>query len=543
MSRSDWSVGEQAVITDVLAAHVDNVPDRVFVEFSGTELTYAEVDERSDRIAQGLLDRGVAPGDRVAILMTNTPEFVLSFFGIVKLGAVAVPVNHEYHGDFLHQQLADCAAVAVITDTDGRQRLLDIVDALPDLRFVVADADPDRRDRHGTHTFAGLEAAPRAVNHFPAEPETPACLIYTSGTTGQSKGCVVSHNFLLDMGRRTLRAFPRTVDERVWTPLPMFHISGLGVGLMATLLVGGSISYARRFSLSSFWPEIKRTNARIAHLVGTLMWLVARADDTPESIRCRGQLRAVGGEPANAELQRIWFERFGTRRLGTGAYGCSELGTITERPDGVNPPPNSCGIPSRDFDVRIVDANHAPVPAGQVGEIVCRPLRPNIMFNGYWGRPAETLLVLRHLWYHTGDLGWQDEHGWLHFADRKDDYFRRRGENISSFEIEAQCLKHPEVEAVAATAVPSDLGEDDVKVTAVLIERSRLTEEDFHGWLAESLPRFAVPRYVEFVPDLPRSAAGKILKRRIREQKLGERVRDFGTGRGGEARSPERATT
>ena len=245
--------------------------------------------------------------------------------------------------------------------------------------------------------------------------------------------------------------------------------------------------------------------------------LIAEAPDTEVSKRCYGQVRKVGAAPFPPDMVQKWRDRFGVPAEGSGGYGMTEAATISSLGPGEKPgPPGSSGKVGRDFDVRIVDDNDNELPPGTAGEIVARPNRPNIMFQGYWNRPEATVQAWRNLWFHTGDIGRIDEEGWLYFVDRKKDYIRRRGENISTFEMEAVFCEHPAIQDVAVHAVLSALGEDEVKVTAVLKPGSRLTEEELCRWSIERLPRFAVPLYIEFRDDLPRSATGKVLKEQLR---------------------------
>jgi crotonobetaine/carnitine-CoA ligase len=230
-------------------------------------------------------------------------------------------------------------------------------------------------------------------------------------------------------------------------------------------------------------------------------------------------VRKVGAAPFPPEMVQKWRDRFGVPAEGSGGYGMTEAATISSLgPGEAIGPPGSSGKVGRDFDVKIFDDNDNELPPGTPGEIVARPNRPNIMFQGYWNRPEATVQAWRNLWFHTGDIGKIDEQGWLYFVDRKKDYIRRRGENISTFEMEAVFCEHPAIQDVAVHAVLSPLGEDEVKVTAVLREGAGVSEEALCRWSIERLPRFAVPLYIEFRDDLPRSATGKVLKEELRSE-------------------------
>lgn len=300
------------------------------------------------------------------------------------------------------------------------------------------------------------------------------------------------------------------------TPLPLFHFNAISVCVVGTLLVGGSASIAVRFSVSRFWPEVHRTGATVLSMLGSLAILVANAPEHPEQTGHR--LRLCAAAPMPPDTDRTWRERFGCATFSAG-YGLTEASLISMLDAGEVNKPGACGKPNdHDFEVRLVDGDDLPVVPGAVGEIVCRPARPNAMFAGYWQRPAETLAVLRNLWFHTGDLGRLDDDGFLYFVDRKKDYLRRRGENISSFEMERVLLAHAAVADGVVHAVASEQGEDEVKVTAVLRQGASLTEAELCTWMAERVPYFAIPRYVELRDDLPRNPVGRVLKYELRDQ-------------------------
>jgi crotonobetaine/carnitine-CoA ligase len=260
---------------------------------------------------------------------------------------------------------------------------------------------------------------------------------------------------------------------------------------------------------------VRRTDATMLSMLGSLAILVANGEDHPDQAGHR--LRLCAAAPMPPDTDRIWRERFGCATF-SGGYGLTEASLISMLPAGEVNKPGAAGKPNaHEFEVRIVDDGDDEVPSGTIGEIVCRPTGPNLMFAGYWNRPEATVEVLRNLWFHTGDLGRLDDDGFLYFVDRKKDYLRRRGENISSFEMERTVVGHEAVADVAVHAVASDEGEDDVKVTAVLVAGSELTEEELCRWCAERVPYFAIPRYVEFRADLPRNPVGRVLKYELRD--------------------------
>jgi crotonobetaine/carnitine-CoA ligase len=346
-----------------------------------------------------------------------------------------------------------------------------------------------------------------------------AMLIYTGGTTGPSKGCIISHNYVCNLARQTVINGQWTKDDINWTPLPLFHMNSLGSSILAAALVGARVSLYPRFSVSNFWPEIERSGATICNLLGSMVPFIAEAPETEVSKRCFGQLRAVRGSPFPASMQVKWKERFGVKVAGSNVFGLTEACILTSLTDAEVSKPGSSGKRNAYFDVKIIDEEEQELAPGQPGEVIVRPKYPHIMMEGYWGRPEDTLKIMKNLWLHTGDIGMFDEDGYFYFVDRKKDYLRRRGENISSYELESTFRNHPAVEDVAIHAVPSETLEDEVKATIVLkADISPITEEEMCVWSVDRLPYFAVPRYIEFRKDLPRNPVGRVLKYQLREE-------------------------
>ena len=510
----------QTTVLDALARRLETDPDRPYLDFEGVEYSARRMDAESNRLAHGLAGLGVGAGDRVASLLENSPEQVATFFAALKLGAIAVPINTAYKGDFLRHQLADSGSKAIVVQGDFAGRVAEVAGAeLPELAAAVVVGAPDEViDAVPQRDWAQLLAAStdQPVPDAGVAPSDLACFIYTAGTTGPAKGCMLPHNYVVALADQIARAWQRRPDDIVITPLPLFHFNAISVCVVGSLIVGGSAGLVRRFSVSRFWPEVKRTGATIVSMLGSLAILVADADDHPDQAGHR--LRLCAAAPMPPDIDRIWRERFGCATF-SGGYGLTEASLISMLEGGEENKPGAAGKPNHhDFDVRLVGDDDLDVPSGEIGEIVCRPRRPNLMFAGYWRRPEATVEVLRNLWFHTGDLGRLDEDGFLYFVDRKKDYLRRRGENISSFEMERTFHGHAAIKDVAVHSVPSEVGEDEVKVTAVLQPDARLSEEELCAWCVDRVPYFAVPRYVEFRDDLPRNPVGRVLKYQLRDE-------------------------
>jgi crotonobetaine/carnitine-CoA ligase len=522
-----WSLGERDTVVAALDRAVAKHPDRILLDFGGELYSYAAVDRLSTCLAHSLQSLGVKAGETVVSMFDNNVDAVLIWLAVNKLCAVSVPINTALRGEFLRHQIADAGAAIVLCEVDYLDRMLSVAAGTPDVKLVLyrgaalSESAATSASPADTVVVAALDAH-RGSDATPFEqkpdPADLACLVYTSGTTGPSKGCMLSYNFMCNLARLQLRAGPATEKDVTLTPLPLFHMNALCVGILSNILVGARVAIVPRFSVSNFWPEVERSGATIASILGGMGGLLAQAPDTESARRCHGQIHTVRGNPFTEETKKIWRERFGARQVGGNGYGLTEACVVTSLAAGEHAAPGSSGKRIPDFDVRIVDELDREMPANTPGEIIVRPQRPDIMFMGYWRRPEDTLKLLRNLWFHTGDIGKFDEEGFFYFVDRKKDYLRRRGENISSFEMEAAFSAHPDLAEVAVHAVPSPRGEDDVKVTAVLHPGSTLTPEALFHWSTDAVPYYAVPRYIEFRESLPKNPQGRVLKYQLRDE-------------------------
>lgn len=514
--RSDTVIG-------MLQGAVTSCPDRMFLDFSGNTYTYEQMWSRSSELARGLRKAGVAKGDTVVAMLDNNEDSVASWFGSNMIGAIWVGVNTALRGEFLRHVVADSGAKVVICEAELFDRFRLIEGGIDEVELVLIRGErPDPaagRSKLTVDTVDAFRIESYDESWVESTSDDVSLLVYTGGTTGPSKGCTNSNGYVLNLCRRYIETTGRTSDELNWSPLPTYHFNIIAQTIMSSVLLRGSASIASKFSVSGFWPDMERTGARVVNLLGSMGALIAQMPDTDEMQRSFGKIRFVHGAPFPAGLQKVWHERFGVETVGGGVYGLTEAVPITTLAYGTVAPPGTSGKRnSEDFDVRIFDDDDREVPDGEVGEVVARPKRPNVMFQGYWRRPEATVSVMRNLWFHTGDLGRFDENGFFSFVDRKKDYLRRRGENISSMEIEATYLSHPDIGQVAVHPVPSELTEDDVKVTAVLVEGSTLTPVELFEWSKERVPYFALPRYIEFRGELPMSAVGRVHKYQLRDE-------------------------
>jgi crotonobetaine/carnitine-CoA ligase len=524
--RSDdvWKSGETATINGALRARLERDPNSEYLDVNGVKVTGAEAHATACRVANALIELGVRPGDRVATLVENSVEAALAWWGIVWAGAVAVPINTAYKGQYLRHQLNDSGSKVLIVQGDLADRVPPIATELPDLvRVVVVDAEPLALPGLDSGTWAEMLTADTADPMVEVRPDDLGTFVYTGGTTGPSKGCMLSHNYHVALTTQIGICWERTADDVVWTPLPLFHFNAITTAVLGPLVYGGRSAIYKKFSVSNFWPEMNRVGATVTSTLGTMAYLLAHDVDRPEMPRsgapeANTTLRLLGAAPMPVEVDEIFRERFGLTTF-SGAYGVTEASLVSWQPPGVRNKPNAAGVINDEyFDVRIFDDDDHELPRGRDGEIVIRPKRPEVMFAGYWGRPEATVATSRNWWYHTGDIGRIDDEDFLYFVDRKADYLRRRGENISSFEVESILMGHGALADVAVHAVPSPLTEDDLKITATVEEGRSITEEELFRWCIDQLPYFALPRYIELRAELPRSPVGRVLKRELRDE-------------------------
>ncbi|MFE3059927.1 AMP-binding protein [Nocardia sp. NPDC059239] len=506
-------------VLDALSRAVAADPNQVFLDFDGDLYTYGDVDARTNAFAHELSHLGVGVGDTVATVLDNNIDQIVSWLAINKIGAIWVPLNTAYRGEFLRHQIQDSLAQLIVTEAEYLPNIAAVGDLLTDVKLVLQRGGSLASAPTGLplallDDHRGNDTSPVG---FIAKPSDLSLLMYTSGTTGPSKGCMVSHNYICHQGYQSNATVPPLPGEVMYTCLPLFHMAAVDT-TMSAILAHSRIAIGKRFSVSSFWSEIERSGAGNVRLLSSIYPLMAQAPDTPEMKRCYGQLRAVTGY-ASPEIAKIWTERFGVQYFNSHAYGQSEGVRLSSGYLGEpTPPDGSCGrIDSDAFEVVILDDDDNILPHGATGEIAYRPRKPHIMFEGFWRRPEDTVRAWRNLWMHTGDLGRTDG-TYLYFVDRKKDYLRSRGENISSFEIERAFMRHDAISEVAAHAISDGIAEDCLKVTAVLRQDAVLSEEELCLWAVDHLPYFAVPQFIEFRAELPKTPTGKITKHVLRSE-------------------------
>ena len=514
------------MISELLNARQAEAGERVFLRCGDVAMTFDDVRAAAEQVGAGLLAAGVTPGERVAILSPNRPEILELYFACARIGAVQVPLNAFLKGEFLRYQLSDSAASTLIVDGPGYQACEPLLDRLPDLERVVFLDEPV--------DVAGGAAKALAYNDLRLG--TQGCdaplpggdavmsIVYTSGTTGLPKGCVLTQGYYLRAARRLSEAWELRADDVVFTALPLFHGGARMAVLAAALHAGSGAVIEPSFQASNYLRRAGETEATVSVGAGA-MGIALLAQPRSEADRAH-RLRLAVWIPFPPQEQLRFEERFGVSTTAE-MFGQTECLPVTV--SRISGPRNrgTAGLPASDLEVRLVDDADREVPVGTVGEIVIRPLEPDAMFSGYWRQSQATLDAMRHLWYHTGDYGVRDEQGFVSFVDRKKDSLRRRGENVSSIELEAAITAHPKIAEAAVHAVPSSVTEDDIKACLVLEPGQTVAPEELFGYFSETIPYFAMPRYVEVLPELPKNAVFRVMKHLLRDRGITPETWDF----------------
>ena len=498
---------DQVVQRDALERQARERPDKVFAVFEdGTRWTYAQTWDIACRTANALRRLGVQQGDKVVTWLPNGPDALRVWFGLNCLGAVLVPINLSYRGRLLEHVLRNAAPALIVVHAELVDRLDDVEHGSLRTAVVVGGtALPAGIEARDASALDSDDATPPVLDR-PIAPWDTQSIIYTSGTTGASKGVLSSYFHLRCMG---MSLQDMNENDRYFINLPLFHVGGT-MPVTAMLLRGGSVVVVRAFDTERFWPIVREHGVTSSIVLGAMAGFLLKR---PPAAEDRGHtLRCVTIVPYN-ETAVAFGKRFGCDLYSH--FNMSEV-SMPIRTEANPPAMGSCGFPREGVSVRVVDENDCEVPPGTVGELLVRTDCPWAMNHGYNGNPEATALAWRNGWFHTGDGFRVDAEGRYTFVDRIKDAIRRRGENISSAEVEAEVVAHPLVKEAAAVAVASEHGEDDVLIAVVLAEGAVLDAADLLHFLLPRMPHFMVPRYVRFVDDLPRTPTHKIQKHVLR---------------------------
>lgn len=504
---------EAQVAWPILGWRAASTPDKDFLRFKGGRKTYARFAAAAGEFSARLASLGIGRGDIVPCFLPDAGCAATTWFAAMRLGAVWAPVNTEFRGEQLAAALRLMGAPQLIVDASCLDHVLAALPSVPCVRHVVV---------HGGET--GSAAGPVKLSHWdelpaaglppivPVARSDVAMIQFTSGSTGASKAVQLSHGYLVGQALLASRHFDLRADDVVYCPFPLHHWDAAIGTVMGALVRGATAALAGRFSASRFWDDIREYDATMFDFMGaTLTFLFER----PASPRDRHhRVRLAWGIPM-PEFRESFEQRFGFPLLE--GYGSTEGGVCVFQTVGKRNPKGSCGRVTPEYELKLIDDAGAQVAAGQVGEIVTKPRDPCLMMNGYLDMPEVNADLIRHGWYHTGDLGRLDADGNLYFVGRKKDVIRRRGENISAFEIERTIESHPEVREAAAFGIPSPLTEEDVAVAVVLRPGAALSAQELQAYCAGRMARYMIPGHVVFVERLPKTPSEKVAKAELRQ--------------------------
>lgn len=520
--RADWTLPR------VLQRRAVSHRDATFIEIPEDQfsLTFGQTYQRSLGVAAGFINAGATNGDRVLIMASNRPELVLGWFGASCAGLVEAPINTAYRGRFLEHQVRTISPRFAIIEPEFAERFVESREACSSLEhfFVIGETaaaasaiDALRVAGWAADQFAVLFAAP-VPEPVPVAPSETAAIFFTSGTTGLSKGVTMSHAHMHFFAEE-YRDMTKLTDADVeLTVLPLFHGNAQFAAVVPALLAGCKVIVRHRFSATRWSAIVRESGTTVTNLLGVMMDLIGKQPSDP--LDSQNALRCIDAIPTAWSIVDGFKERFGVEHI-VEAYGLTEVPNPILTPLGSDRPLGSAGLGVEEFfDIRIVDpATDQVVSDGGVGELVVRPKEPWIITSGYWGMPEATLGTFRNLWFHTGDSMRRDDQGWYYFVDRIKDAIRRKGENISSYEIEEAFLAHDGIHEAAAVAVPADgdaAAEDEVLLVCVRIKDAAVSAEDLWSWAEDRVPYFAIPRYVWFVDVLPKTPTERVEKVKLR---------------------------
>jgi crotonobetaine/carnitine-CoA ligase len=508
---------KQRTIAHMLADKATRVGDRTWLIFGDQRYTYAQAHDLSNRYANSFRELGVRKGDHVAVMLPNCPEFIWTIWGLGKLGAVTVPLNTAARGELLRYFITQSDSGCVVVSAELADRVAEALGSEHKVRaFLTLGGASTRLAECGAPcmdlaAFAdGLAQEPDRNAVLASDPQY---IMYTSGTTGPSKGVISPHSQAHGVGRSLAQNFGYRPDDVLYTCLPLFHGNALWYSAYAALWADCALAVSPRFSASGFWDEIRATGATQFNALGAMTNIILKTPPSPRDREHR--VRQAMIVPLSPETYREVSARFGVQV--TSLYAMTETFAVTMfTSDDPESKGASAGRSRGLAEIQIVSDEDDPLPQGEVGEICVRPSEPGIVMSGYYKMPEATVRDTRNLWLHTGDRGRLDRDGYLYFVDRKKEAIRRRGENISAYEVEMLIARHPSVLEVAAVPVASEMSEDEVMVYVVCRSGCEVSEEEVVRFANQNMAHFMVPRFVHFIDALPKTASEKIEKYKLK---------------------------
>lgn len=511
-----------ATLRDLVVRRAAQYGDKPLLHCRDETVTYAEADRLSNRIAHGLAARGVGHGDVVATFMYNSTAQALIWFACAKIGAVYAALNVSLAKGDLAYSLNDTGAILLIVDDELAETY---VAAKPELEvdpavLVHGEAVAALPDAGGYRDLISDDANLPDVE---VRPSDPCAIVYTGGSTSMPKGVLVAHLYYIAAAIRYQEIAQATDADVHYANSHFFHIGGQQLGLTGPLYCGMTTVMHKWFSASNYWATIRKYGVTVIDPLGTMMAVLLLAEPSPADREHKVRVGVgIAASQVRKDLRDEFESRFGAPMLEV--YAMTEMGVLLsserldDRRDG------SCGKPHGWAEIRVVDEFDNALPAGEVGQLILRPTVLNGAMLEYINKPKETLAAWRNLWYHSGDLGYLDADGYVFFVGREAHWIRRRGENVSAFEVEKAITSHPAVQDCGVVGVPSDLGEEDIKAYVQLADGVAAPDPgDIVAHCAEQIAYFKTPRYVEYVDAFPRTMTkNEIARHELRARGVGQ---------------------
>lgn len=505
-------------IPQLLEESCQRNPNKTFLFFEEQEISYQTFQENVNRSGRWFLKLGIKKGDRVCINLPNCPEFLYIWMGLSYIGAIMVPINVAFKEKEASYLLRHSECVALVGNEETLEITTNVHQYCPFLKFVIS-IDGETHFP-GILQFSSFQKEdPSKIPPIDSSDGGISSIMYTSGTTGPPKGVMVTHRTYVCCGQGYTYWASITDQDRLFTCLPLYHANAQYYSTMGSLAAGASLILVNRFSASRFWGQIRQYDATVFNFIGAMVVILTKQPESP--LDRQNKVRVAYGTPAlDKELQDRFEERFGLTILAGYALTECPFGTIQPL-KGIRKS-KSVGIPRShpEFEnqIRVVNDLEEELPPGQVGEIIIK--NPTVT-PGYFRDPEETRKIIRNGWLHTGDNAYRDEEGYFYFVDRKKDVIRRRGENVSSLEIEEVLNAYPKVLESAVIGIPSELSDEEIKAYIIPKPGEKIESAEIFEWCDMKLARFKVPRYLEFRDSLPKTPTYRVEKYKLRQEKKG----------------------
>lgn len=495
---------------EVVKAQAKRFGERRFIRFENSDMSFMEFHVGGNKVANMLADSGIEQGDRCAVMLQSRPEYLYSWLGIARLGAIEVPVNTSFRGDLLAYVLNQPQCKVLIIQEDYVDRIIDIRNHLIYLEKIFIVGNRLNGFESFNRAFRDASSSEIVVD---VKPTDPSLILFTSGTTGPSKGAILSHKANFALSKSSIDIVNYSENDRLYTVFPLHHVNARYSTVLAALIAGSDVVMHNQFSASRFWDICRKEGVTTFTYMGTIITILLKQPKRPDD--ADNPVRMIQGAPCPPEIYDEFRTRFNIEI--TESYGSTEVGIcLTNRAESFRK--GSCGRIIPKFEVEIHDEDGNVCPPHVPGEIVVRPKESSIMFSGYFGMPEETVKVFRDLWFHTGDRGMTDEDGYFYFIDRVKDVVRRRGENISSYEVERVLNDYPAIKESAIIGVPSELTEEEVMAVIQVQEGTKIDFEQLLQFCEKRLSHFAIPKYFRVVKEFPKTHSQRIEKYKLREE-------------------------